>query len=281
MLPDFIIIGAMKSATTTLHRQLSRQSGIFMCAEKEPNFFSNDEIYAKGLSWYGALFESAPPGSLKGESSTHYTKLPTYPHTVERIAQTIPNPRLIYIMRHPIGRLVSQYKHQWLEGEITCDIVSAVSRHPELVDYSRYAFQLAPFFEAFGSRAVLPVIFESLRLNPQAELERICRFIGYQGHPTWHPSLAHENDSSTRVRRFHGYELLVESRLATALRRLLVPKGVRNKIRGAFSVENDIALPQHLERQLQTLFDDDLVSLSDWVGFHFSTRSFDTLQCQR
>ncbi len=47
--PDFIVIGAMKSATTTLHEQLARQPGIFMCRPKEPNFFSDDENLRAGL----------------------------------------------------------------------------------------------------------------------------------------------------------------------------------------------------------------------------------------
>ena len=81
-LPDFIVIGAMKSATSTLHEQLAVQPGFFMSAEKEPNFFSNDENYAHGLAWYRSLFDNAASSDLCGESSTHYTKLPTYPNTV-------------------------------------------------------------------------------------------------------------------------------------------------------------------------------------------------------
>ena len=46
--PDFIVIGAMKSATTTLHEQLARQPGFFMSRPKEPNFFSDDENYGRG-----------------------------------------------------------------------------------------------------------------------------------------------------------------------------------------------------------------------------------------
>ena len=50
--PNFIIIGAMKCATSTLHEQLALQPGIFMSQLKEPNFFSNDEEYEKGWNWY-------------------------------------------------------------------------------------------------------------------------------------------------------------------------------------------------------------------------------------
>jgi hypothetical protein len=102
--PNFITIGAMKSATSTLHEQLKQQPGFFMSEEKEPNFFSNDEIYANGLDWYSSLFSNAAPGDLCGESSTHYTKLTTYPHTVARMKAALPHVKLIYMIRHPIDR---------------------------------------------------------------------------------------------------------------------------------------------------------------------------------
>jgi hypothetical protein len=97
--PDFLIIGAMKSGTSTLAAQLSEQAGIFMTTPKEPNFFSDDDVYAQGL--IGTRPCSTPrPGDLKGEASTHYTKLPTYPETVAR-ARRAGGPRLVYMIRNP------------------------------------------------------------------------------------------------------------------------------------------------------------------------------------
>ena len=60
-LPDFIVMGAMKCATSTLHEQLAAQPGFFMSKPKEPNFFSDDEIYARGLDWYRSLFAGSGP----------------------------------------------------------------------------------------------------------------------------------------------------------------------------------------------------------------------------
>ena len=59
-LPDFFIIGAMKCGTSTLQAQLARQDGVFMTTPKEPNFFSDDDIFAKGRAWYEGLFADAP-----------------------------------------------------------------------------------------------------------------------------------------------------------------------------------------------------------------------------
>ncbi|MEM1409443.1 MAG: sulfotransferase, partial [Pseudomonadota bacterium] len=84
MRPDFCIIGAMKCGTTTLAYQLGAQEGVFITDPKEPNFFSDDDQYAKGIDWYTSLFSTAPRGAFLGEASTHYTKFPTYPVAAER-----------------------------------------------------------------------------------------------------------------------------------------------------------------------------------------------------
>jgi hypothetical protein len=230
-LPDFLIIGAMKSATTTLHVQLSRQPGLFMSQPKEPNFFSDDDQFARGLDWYGALFESAGDDALCGESSTHYTKLPTFPHAVDRIASTFPRVKLIYVMRHPVDRLISQYVHELTTGRITMGILEALETHPELIDYGRYSLQLQPYLETFGPESVLPVFFSRLVEHSQDELERICRFIGYAGTPRWDHAVKPQNVGSERLRQSMLREVLVRAPLLTTLRRSLVPRSWSESIK--------------------------------------------------
>ena len=125
-LPDFVIVGAMKSATSSLQEQLAAQPGIFMCTPKEPNFFSDADQYAKGISWYSGLFAEAPEESLMGEASTHYTKLPTYPGVVQRLKEHLPNARFVYVMRHPVDRLISHYIHEWSTGVYRCSLEEAI-----------------------------------------------------------------------------------------------------------------------------------------------------------
>ena len=136
--PHYIIIGAMKSGTSTLAAQLGAQGGIFMSDPKEPQYFSDDPVYAKGPGWYGQLFSHAKPGDLLGEASTHYTKLPTYPETVTRMKAACPELRLVYMIRNPMARLVSHYIHAWSEAELTCSLENALETVPELVDYGLY-----------------------------------------------------------------------------------------------------------------------------------------------
>lgn len=271
--PDFLIIGAMKSATSSLYDQLVQQSGIFMSTPKEPNFFSDDTVYAHGFNWYENLFKDAKENDLVGEASTHYTKLPTYPNTVLRIKQYIDKPRLIYVMRHPIDRLVSHYIHEWSQGIIKCGIDKALDRHPELIAYSMYSMQLKPYIEAFGLNSILPVFFDRIKNNPDDELARICNFIGYQGTPTWHFDMSPSNVSLQRVRKFPLYSLLVESRPATWIRRRFVPKSLRDQIRHQLSFKKRPVLSEDSNAKLQRILDDDLAILAGWMGI-------DSLTCK-
>ena len=276
-LPDFAIIGAMKSATSSLQEQLARQPGIFMCTPKEPNFFSDAGQYAKGMSWYSGLFAEAPEGSLLGEASTHYTKLPTYPEVVQRLKEHLPNARFVYVMRHPVDRLVSHYIHEWSTGAYHCDIEEAIDKYPELVAYGRYAMQLEPYFDAFGRDAVLPVFFDRLLKEPQAELECICRFIGYQGQPVWVHDLKPDNVSSERIRRFPGYSLLVESGPAVWLRRNLIPQSLRDAVKAKLRMKNRPTLGEDARTRLESEFDRDLSKLGKWLGTNIDCKNFKTI----
>ncbi len=263
--PDFIIIGAMKSATSTLHTQLSLQPGIFMSTPKEPNYFSDDEQYARGEAWYRGLFADANKGDLCGESSTHYTKLPDYPHTVERMAAYLEQPKLIYVMRHPVDRLVSHYIHQWTQNVIKCDINEAIDRYDELIAYSRYVMQLQPYFEQFGCENVLPVFMEAIKVQPQQQLERVARFIGYSGQVQWQDSVAPQNVSRERIRTFWGYRWLIESRLMTEFRRSLIPRSIRNRVKQSLTMQQRPEIDaEHLSR-LNRIFDEELAVLGQWL----------------
>lgn len=271
--PDFMIIGAMKSATSTLHEQLAKQSGIFMSTPKEPNYFSDDSQYALGDEWYDALFNNANPGDLCGESSTHYTKLPDYPDTLVRMRKRLNEPKFIYVMRHPIDRLISHYSHQWTQNVFTCDINQAIERYEELTAYSSYAKQLAPYIELYGYQSVLPVFTESLRVNPQKELERVASFIGYGQPVVWHEDILEQNVSSERFRTFKGRSI-VDSKWMTILRRTLVPKILRNRIKKALTMTKRPEIDQAHYAKLTALFNKDLAELSAMMDVQLNCDNF-------
>lgn len=273
-LPNFIIIGAMKSATSTLHNQLSAQSDIFMSTPKEPNFFSDDGIYSRGLSWYTGLFSGASAKDICGESSTHYTKLPDYPDTIQRLKAAIPRPKLIYVMRHPIDRLISHYMHQWSEGVISCDINQAIDRYPELINYSCYGMQISPYLQEFGSEAVLPLFFDDLKNNKDKALNRVGEFIGCTEPLIWIDDLAKDNVSSQRIRRFYGYKFLVNSRPLTWVRRTFIPQRLRDRVKRQFTMQQRPEIAAIQRKRVTEIFDRDLKIVGDWLGVELTCDNF-------
>lgn len=279
--PDFIIIGAMKSATSTLHAQLALQPGIFMTTPKEPNYFSDDIQYARGDQWYDALFAEAGANDICGESSTHYTKLPDYPFAVERMAKRLRRPKLIYVLRHPIDRLISHYIHQWTQNIIKCDIDRAIGEYQELTAYSCYATQLEPYLNQFGREAILLVFSERLKQDPQNQLERIARFIGHREEVRWQSQAALQNASQARIRPFSGYSWLVESELMTYLRRKWVPKTIRNKIKRKFTMQERPVITEARINQLTEIFDRDLGRLGKWLDVTLNCSNYyEVAQCR-
>jgi Sulfotransferase family len=273
--PDFIVLGAMKSATTTLHEQLARQPGLFMSRPKEPNYFSDDDIHARGWDWYSSLFRAAKPGDLRGESSTHYTKLPSYPRTVDRMVRDLPRLKLIYLMRHPIDRLISQYLHEITCGRIRVALSEAIYRHPELIDYSRYTMQLRPFLEAYGSRSVLPVFFPRLVHQSQDELKRIGRFLGHEGPLIWDLAMKPQNASKDRLRFSPIRDALVRAPVLAGLRQRIVPREWSQSLKGFWRAHIDPPrLSAALAGYLREIFDADLAELGCWLGIAIDCDNF-------
>lgn len=278
--PDFIVIGAMKCATTTLHEQLARQPGVFMSHQKEPNFFSDDDCYHRGLAWYSSLFEPAGDGDLCGESSTHYAKLPTYPRAVARMARDLPHVKLIYVMRHPIDRLVSHYIHEVTTGRIRLSLSDAVERYSELIEYGRYAMQLQPYRDAFGPSRILPVYFGRLVRHSQLELDRIGRFLGLSHPLLWDASMKPQNTSRDRLRASAIREALVRAPVLTSVRRRIIPAGVSQSIKGLWRVRMDRPqITPELRERLREVFDADLAQLGDWLGIDLNCHNFDDATC--
>jgi len=274
-LPDFIIIGAMKCGTSTLHDQLAQSPAFYMSEPKETCFFSDDAIYQRGIGWYQSLFEQAGPGQLVGESSTHYTKRLTHPDTVPRMAEHLTRPKFIYVIRHPIDRLVSQYVHEWSQRHIDCDINEAIDRFPELIDYSRYAAQLRPYLQQFGPERVLVVSFPRLKQNPQQVLDEVTGFLGADRRVLWHDDLGQQNASNQRMRKSRVRNLLVDTPGLRELRQWLVPRTLREQAKKLWMLRQQPTLTDTRRAELRQLFDEELTTLSNWLGLSFSCDNFD------
>lgn len=177
MLPNFLVIGAMKAGTTSLWSYLRTHPDVFMSEEKELHFFVERRNWGRGLGWYEAQFRGAREGEAVGEASTTYTMFPRYPEVPERIARTLPGVRLVYVVRNPIERIRSHYRDDLLRGRERRPIERAVRDNPNYVDFSRYALQIERYLKHFPRRRLLVITTEDLRIERSATMERVFRFL--------------------------------------------------------------------------------------------------------
>jgi hypothetical protein len=178
MLPNLLIIGAMKCGTSSLYSYMKRIPGIFMSDPKELNFFTKEEEFAKGIGWYASQFPDAC--RIRGEASTDYSKGHYFPGAVDRIASIVPDAKLIYLVRNPVERALSHYLHHVAKGWDRRSVTDALSISDDN-DYlltGRYIFQLAPFREHFPEDQILVLVAEDLDCKRLETVNAALEFLG-------------------------------------------------------------------------------------------------------
>jgi hypothetical protein len=179
-LPNFLIIGAMRAGTTTLYRHLDIHPDVFMPQTKEPNTLCSDHaLGGTGQAEYARLFSPARDERCLGEASTAYTKAPDFGNVAARARAVLgPELKLVYIVRHPIERIRSQHHLERANRLTERSLEAALREEPRFVNYSRYAMQLAPWLDTFGSERIMVLRFENYVTDTPFWYGEVCRFLG-------------------------------------------------------------------------------------------------------
>ena len=177
-LPNLVVIGGLKCGTTSLHHYLNLHPEIAMSRPKELNFFVEELNWELGPEWYASHFDRDAP--VRGESSPHYTNLPRFAGVAERMRDTLgPDARVVYLVRDPIDRMLSHYLHNVGGGYEHRELASALADEGSAyVTRSRYAMQLEPYIDAFGSERVLVVSREELAVERETTVRLVFEFCG-------------------------------------------------------------------------------------------------------
>ena len=178
MLPTFLIIGAMKSGTTSLYAYLKEHPEIGMPYNKEPDFFSNESCWTKGLTWYEGLFDGFKNKTARGEASVNYTKFPYYKDVPERICSIIPQVKLIYVLRSPVERTYSHYVHNVFAGIEAESFENAIRNKPLYIQASLYYSQIEQYLKYFPRENMLIFLLDDLKNYPLATVQKVFAFLG-------------------------------------------------------------------------------------------------------
>jgi hypothetical protein len=174
-----LIVGAMKSGTSSLFRVLSQHPEVAVSRQKEPEFFSDETIYKKGFQWYQDLWDWDPARhTIALEASTSYTKAPQRTGVPQRIADVSGSQfRFIYIMRHPFERIESHVRHGMYAGW-TRSLDEGLRSQDELIDITRYASQIEEYLQFFPRESLLLLTLDEFKQDPEDVMKRVCRHIG-------------------------------------------------------------------------------------------------------
>jgi hypothetical protein len=199
-LPNLVIVGSQKCGTTSLHTYLGQHPSISMSATKEINFFNWQ--WDRGLDWYASQFDGA---AVRGEASTDYTRYPTWPEVADRMAATIPDARVLYIVRDPVDRMVAAWRHVYAKGVEVRTFDEAVHDGDfDRSDYlarSRYHTQLGRYLDRFPEEHVLVLTLEGLAADQPGTLARVFEFLGVDPEPAATIVSARANASEDLRRR--------------------------------------------------------------------------------
>lgn len=199
-LPDFLVIGAQKSGTTSLYASLVRHPSVRTALTREVHFFDNN--FTRGLVWYRAHFPASWSGKrtwLTGEATPYYLLHPLVP---ARAASVTPDARIIAVLRHPVDRLYSHYQHERAKGTELLDFDDALARESERTedDFSRlatgriarapsvqrhtyrarslYDEQMARWLQHYPRGQLKVIQAERLYTEPATTMAEIFRFLG-------------------------------------------------------------------------------------------------------
>ena len=186
-LPHFLVLGAQKGGTTTLHKLLSVHPKIYMPECKEVHYFSK---YAdKSIDWYSNHFKDAKWYQKIGDITPYYLY---HPKAAERIKKVLPKAKLVVLLRDPVERTISQIFHAKRHGYEKLSIQEALNAEKRrletndsnshqkhsYVDRSKYIEQLDRFERQYTKKNILVLKSETFFQNTERTYDEIQDFIG-------------------------------------------------------------------------------------------------------
>lgn len=197
MLPNTIVLGSAKCATSSLHHYLGQHPEVHMSRKKECHYFCHEEIDGSlykprhrpicNLQDYEAQFEDGKDAKCRGESSPMYL---FYESSAKNISELVSDAKLIAVLRNPVDRAFSAYVHAVRDELETLSFEDAILAEKErtasgkftplqaYVEFGQYCQKLRPFFEHFDKDQLLVLSYDEIKRDIKLTLRKICMFMG-------------------------------------------------------------------------------------------------------
>jgi hypothetical protein len=286
--PTFFVVGAAKSGTTSLYHYLDQHPDVYMPRNKEPHYFSRVPPFPGRGSHpvtseeeYLDLFKVWNKESVSGEASPSYLWDEKAPY---RIKETVPQAKIIAILRHPVERAYSHYLMDARLGKQDLSFREALERDysaenkgwgvsDQYIDLGLYAQQVQRYLEVFDRAQVKIFLYEDLRGNPGALLHSAFEFLGVDPNHAeairtdvqYNVYSVPRNRLAKRILRSR----LFKSRLARNLRaRAIANHQIRARLRQSVLLKQETksAMDPCCRRFLMDLYRPDILRLQDLLN---------------
>lgn len=283
--PNFFVLGAAKSGTTTLYDVLKAHPDAFLTEVKEPQFFSNDTLYAEGIDRYlERHFNGSESFAVRGEATPHYL---CFDKVAERIARHMPGDhcRFIVVLRDPVKRAWSLYWNMVSEGVEPMAFEDALAAEAQRIDddslradgslryayfsSGEYARQLGAFLARFKREQFHVVWFEDLVADPDAAMRSVCEFLDIRADVALDPGK--KSNASHRTRSPWLHRFVRQPNPLKSLLKPLVPERLRYRLTSGViemnrkAVKNP-ALDPGIEAALRERYASDIAELEALTG---------------
>ena len=278
--PDFFMVGAAKSGTTSLFNYLSQHPSIFAPKVKEPHFFYNERcsgapvLGEKDLGEYLGLFADAPSGTEVGEASTSYLYAANAPREIRQLQD---DAKIIVILRDPTERAYSQYWNQVRDGNEDLSFEEALRAEAKrkrddwwhgflYVETGRYVEQLTRYFDVFRRDNVQVHLFDDLHQNAEEVCREVLSFLGVDPTHEIETDKVYNRSGPVRSRllaRLLNVRGIKESakKVLPATWKQSIGEGLRNANRKPVPTMNP-----KTERALRKAFEEDTLALERMLG---------------
>ncbi|MCI5047551.1 MAG: sulfotransferase domain-containing protein [Aquisalinus sp.] len=269
-LPDFVVIGAMRAGTTLLHELLAAQAGFSLPKMKETDFFVREKPSAE--TSYARFFDLA--ADRCGEISPNYSKRDVFAGVPEQVRAANPDARLIYIVRDPVARAISQYTHSLLSGQempAPHDLLDS-QRGEHIINTSRYSWQLAAWLEHFQVEQILVLDFDELTCNPAQSLGRLNAHLDLPARPM--SVVAVQSNSSGQVARVPDWWLKLRDTGLGQRLRAMAPRGLAGRAKALASrgqaQQTLPEIPEAVRNRIADRLRDDAAAFRALTGMAFA-----------
>jgi hypothetical protein len=287
-----MIIGAAKSGTTTLFDALKQHPRVFCSTPKETHFFSEDELYARGLAWYqDTCFKGSKDYPARGEATPQYLSLSE--KAAPRIKEAFRGRpvKFIAIFRDPVQRAYSHYWQAMRYGNETLSFENAVAAEDGRLGKNRddltvteagtfayfrlgcYTSRLRPFLDLFSRDQFLFLLNEDLENNFAGTMSKLAAFLDVD--PSFEFQVVMNNPAAMPTNRFL-FNLLKKTFFVRRLVRFILPiPAIRGNLKDSYrrAVIKPFKYPpmdQKLSQMLRVRYMDQISQLESITGFDLS-----------